>query len=169
MSASGEVRRLKFGPEEGEKPTGFLVQFAATCPGNAEEVLRRCQEALESVLSSPVDPWPTVNEWRVTLPGWFVSQCGPERTEAESDLFEAHLRALPWEERVKALKSTPFSVGSWIQWLEPDERYWFWWDASVPNPDTLMVDLEVSDTPFPSEAFRWLLHCAGATDVEEYD
>ena len=59
-----------------------------------------------------------------------------------------------------------WSLEAFLHWFRPSERYWYWWDAAVEDPDTLRVSLEIEDWPVPWAALRWLFRAAGALHAE---
>jgi hypothetical protein len=68
--------------------------------------------------------------------------------------------------------NSPWSVMEWVSWFEPtddlyNQRYWFWWDAIIKDPNTLLVAVAVVDIPIPYGSLFWLLKAAGAISVEE--
>jgi hypothetical protein len=138
------------------------VRFIVQCPGNAAEVLARARQVLEAVLRNTKEPWPRLEEWRAFLPTWFVERCAPEMAP---DAAAARLK-LSLDERARLEEHEGWSLGAWLYWLEPDERYWFWWDAAVLDKNSIVVAVEVRDWPFPWESLEWLFRAAGAANVE---
>lgn len=165
MIAPEERRHLKSGTRRGEQPGGAgLVSVVIRCRRDARVVLGRCREVLGVVLDHQLGPWPEVDEWRRFLPGWFVDACVEESKE-EVERWLAEWRRLPSDQRAAAEEGRGWSLADWLMWLQPDERQWFWWDASVDDEDTLTVELEVVGLPGPLGAFTWLARAAGATAV----
>lgn len=68
MDNSAELRRLLEGPAPGEKPEVSLDIIVARCSGNADQVLERCKEVLQIVLSQDPDQWPSYEAWRSLIP-----------------------------------------------------------------------------------------------------
>jgi len=162
MTNEEELWRLT----QGSSPTtrlspNIIVRLVAICPGNASDVLSRCKQVLEIVLKQDVNDWPSVDVWRSILPEWFVRRSATEVSQEEA---ERRFR-LPLEERIKLGKE--WSVGAFVHWFQPSERFWFWWDSTVENADTLRVAVNVADLPFPWGALEWLLRASGATSIEE--
>jgi len=148
-----ELRRLKSGPLADERaPSPGLERFIAHCAGNAPVVLDRCKQVMKIVLEEDVDRWPTDKEWKSLLPDWFVTAC------AEDDPFE--------EEGPRGAAPGSWTVGGWVYWFLPEERQWFWWDASVLNVDTIEILIQVSGDPYPWGALDWLLKASGAIRME---
>jgi hypothetical protein len=68
------------------------------------------------------------------------------------------------DERVRL--SQRWSVSAFVHWFKPGERYWFWWDSTIFNNDTLQIEVIADESPFPYGALEWLLRASGATDAE---
>ena len=162
LTNEAELRRLNSGPSAGERPQGGLVRFFARCAGDAPQVLARCKEVMQSVLVQNVDRWPTDAEWHSLLPAWFVAAC-PD--EAMTQQVLARWFELSKEEQSR-LTSKLWSVSNWVYWFLPEERQWFWWDASTPDGNTVELLVEVFGHPFPSGSLEWLLEASGAIKTE---
>ena len=130
MNTSDELRHLLKGVEPGEKAKGLgIALFKVNCPGDANNVLKRCQEVLEIVLRQDNKNWPSDDKWQILLPEWFVARCAPERTlEEEEQLLELWQKLSPEEQRI-ASSEEQWAISEWIYWFQPEERQWFWWDA----------------------------------------
>ena len=166
MIVHEERRHLESGPRSDEQPGGAgLVVAILHCPANATAVLTRCREVLRVVIDHQIGRWPKVDEWRQLLPGWFVDSSSDE-SEEEVEQWLAEWRSLPLDRRAAAEEKRPWSLADWLAWLEPEERQWFWWSASVEDDNTLRVELEVHGSPAPMDAFTWLARAAGATSVD---
>jgi hypothetical protein len=146
MDADRELRQLREGPA-GEAPPGELDELVVSCPGGAGGVLAGAQEVLEVVLARQAGPWPSLDEWKEALPGWFVSSCVDDRQVRDCVLDKWSLRA-------------------WIYWFQPDQRRWRWWDARAEG-DRLHVWLLVLERPYLRGALEWLLRAAGAEEVAD--
>jgi hypothetical protein len=166
MTDSRELRRLRSGPEPGERPGG-IDSFVARCPGNAEAVLGRAREVMEVVLRFGTENWPPDSEWPSLLPAWFVAACGPETSVEEDERYMESWRRLSREEQIEEARRRSWSLLNWVFWMHPDERPWSWWHASVNGPNELLVSIEVDGWPFPWESLSWLLRASGAEDVDE--
>jgi hypothetical protein len=161
-----ELRRLRNGPERGERPEGIGPdRFVARCPGNADAVLRKAREVMEAALQSSMDNWPSDSEWPALLPAWFVAACAPEMSEVESEAYTAAWRRLSDEEKAAAAATASWSVLNWVFWLHPDERGWWWWDASISSENELVVLIDVDGWPYPWGNLSWLLRASGAQEV----
>lgn len=185
-----ELRRLREGPAPGIQPNGaFLDRIIAHCPGNVEVILSKCREVLEAVVSHTRHPMPSLAEWQIILPQWFVSQCqdepdGDKPPTVRDDAWEifqrehsiaktlAYIRQHRQEfDQLKAdeieHQDDPWPLSAWLFWFEPQERWWWWWDAELPDPNTLVVTVEAAEYLYPAEALLWLLRAAGATFAEK--
>jgi hypothetical protein len=138
------------------------IDVVATAPA-PESVLGRCREVLAVVIDHQAGDWPDVSAWRELLPSWFVEAC-PDESPEETERWLAWWRSLPREQQVEAERARAWSLADWLYWLEPDERQWFWWAATVED-DALRVAVELSGWPAPLGALEWLLRTAGATTV----
>ena len=161
VTNQAELERLQHMPNTSMKPApGMRVRLVARCPGNAADVLRKCKEVLVLVLQQDVNNWPSIDEWRSLLPSWFVRQ---SEEEVSSEKAEQRLR-LSLEERIELSKK--WSVSAFVYWFQPNDRYWFWWDATAETASSVSVTVMVEDLPFPWGALEWLLRTAGAASVE---
>lgn len=161
-----ELDRLLFGPEPGQKPGGLgTVWFVARCPGNSDVVLKRCKRVLGAALRLSSEGEFREEVWASAMPSWFVNQCPAKPSQQE---LEALLR-LPLEERIRLERETRWPLIAFVNTFAEVaiERYWFWWDAAVVDPNTVYVAVEVTELPFPWESLRQLLLACGATSVEE--
>lgn len=157
-----EIARIAFGPEPGQSLGGLgSVRFMVKCSGNAEQILENSRQVMDTVLRQNV-PLLSLEQWRTTLPKWFVQRCAPEKTKDEAD----KRLQLPIEERALLEKTEGWSLSGWIYWFQPENRNWYWWDARIENPDTIQIAVEVNEWPFPWGALKWLFIASGATDVE---
>lgn len=156
-----EIRRLQEGPKEAASATGFVVTFVACCAGDSLAVLNRCKQVLSLVLQPDTEDWPSTDEWCSLLPEWFVERSAKEISQQEA---ERELQ-LSLKERIQL--SQQWSVGAFVHWFQPSERYWGWWDATVKDADTLHIKLIVADQPFPWGSLDWLLRASGALSVKE--
>lgn len=103
----------------------------------------------------PVDD---LQRWRSIVPEWFLNQCGPDMTKEES----ARLQALPIEERLARSREGRWGFSDWIFCFQPEERFWFWWDATELSNNELFIYIDVIDWPYPWDELSWLLRASGA-------
>ena len=167
-----ELKRLENGKNDNESPKGIgTVRFKVLCNGNSEDVLLQAKLVLTEVIRKILQSknWPSDDEWLSYLPGWFVDRCVKEPTKEEADKWLKWWRGLNEEEQIRAAKEKPWSVGTWIYWLYPSRRTWYWWDYEIINPDLCVIDIEVDDWPFPWGALEWLFRASGALSVVEED
>jgi hypothetical protein len=131
-------------------------------------VLSKAREALLVVNQASASNWPTLEEWGVLLPSWFVSKCRAEWTPAEIEDLKARRQSQTWDEyeREEAEDSSkPWPLSGWLYWFQEEQRAWFWWDAASVDRNTGVVAVEVDEWPFPWDALSWLLRASGADDV----
>jgi hypothetical protein len=163
LANEDELRRLNSGPSTGELARDVgVVRFFAHCAGDAPEVLSRCEEVMRVVLGQNVERWPTDEQWHSLLPAWFVTACPDETMAAQAMQRWFELSEL---ERLKSVPKA-WSVGNWIYWFLPEERQWFWWDASIVDANTVEILVEVFGHPFPWGPLEWLLEASGAIKFE---
>lgn len=181
-----ELRRLRQGPMPDERPLMVTPdRIIAVCPGNAPDVLSRSREVLEAVIANTRTPWPTLDDRRRILPAWFVKQGKEEELQEEETVRDVAWRVFQeqgmpaslafirgHQKEFDQLKQEeaehwhdPWTLSGWIYWFRPEERWWFWWDAQIPDADTLHVEVEAADYGFPSGALEWLLRAAGASQA----
>ncbi|HEY3267852.1 MAG TPA: hypothetical protein VGM37_13055 [Armatimonadota bacterium] len=144
-----ELLWLQTSPRPGEWPESVIAcRVRATCRGDAEQVLARAKEALERVLEVDPQAWPSNEEWARRLPPWFVARCAPQTAET------ANVGEGRW------------TLANWVYWFLPEQRFWVWWNARLPDPNTLLVYVVVDGWPFPWGALDWLLRASGAVETE---
>ena len=161
-----EQRHLQTGARREERPGGAgLVRLTARSHGDAPAVLARAREVMAAILDGAGPPWPPAESWRRKLPSWFVEVSGPERSQEEVEQWLRWWRSLPPGEQARAAQDQQWALADWLFWMEPSERQWFWWDASVDGPDAATVVVEVPGWPAPLGALEWLLRAAGAIEV----
>jgi hypothetical protein len=167
MTPEDELRLLAERPGPGAKaPAPGTEQVIAAGP--AEEIVRRTVEVLRVVDEHSAD-WPDLDRWRSLLPDWFVAACSPEHTPAEAAAEQERIRRLPPAEQAEAAANQGWTLSNWLYWLEPAQRQWFWWNATTPSPDTVLIDIWIAGWPAPLGALDWLLRAAGATSVDHDD
>ena len=140
------------------------VRFQARCQGDAETVLRRVKDVLE-VVPSETSTGKVSKSLRPLLPRWFLVASGSELSREAAEVHLKWLKTLPREEQTRAEKEAKWSLSNWFYWFQPSERYWYWWDASVEDINTVLVAVEVVDWPFPWGSLEWLIRAAGAIEM----
>lgn len=161
-----EWHRLEEVSRLGSSGLVLIARFGITTDGvSAADVLDRVRQVLRVVNEASRGEWPTAERWKQILPEWFVRACSVEPTEEEEDEWLKHWGGLPERERQKALESRTWSLASWLYWMHPDERAWYWTRAEVESDKAAVIDLEVDALPFPWGAFAWVVKVAGATRV----
>jgi hypothetical protein len=137
-----EERRHLAEGASAEAAAGTLDLIEVECEGGADRALARIREALVPVLDHQEGGWPSVDEWKALLPGWFVDACVDDRQVQDCVLDRWSLRA-------------------WLHWLQPDQRQWRWWDAEVVDATHLRVRLLPLADPYLKGSVNWLLAVAG--------
>lgn len=162
MSQREELRRIRWGPEPGEQPGGLgTVRIMARCAGDAEQVLQRTRAALEILCAH--DNWAEAHaDQGPDLPEWLTRRFAPEPSAQE---LKEYLK-LSYEEKIRREQNAAWSRKEWLYWFQPENRYWYWWDAEARGENTIVIAVEVSEWPFPWDSLKWLLRAAGAVSVE---
>lgn len=169
-----ERKRLICAPSLMDKPTGIgSVRFVVSCESNAGSILSLAKDVLKVVSKVYESDWPDLASWKEMLPEIFVDSCEPEISKEDMDKRIAYRRSLSWEEQKKLLADEKWSLDNWLYWLEPENRTWFWWDATLleePIRDThFVVAVIVLEWPFLWGALKWLFKACGALDVVSED
>jgi len=164
----GELRRLNRAPAPDEKSSGVgTVSFVARCPLGGKDVWARVISVLKIVDETALTGWPTDEQWAVKLPEWFTSSCAAPMTQEQAERWHAWWKGLSAVEQAKAESEKRWSLDSWLYWLQPENRQWFWWDATeLGDSDHIIVAVEVEAWPFPWGSLRWLFKAAGASNLE---
>jgi hypothetical protein len=170
LQTEAELKRLKSPPPVDESIGGIGgVRFIAHCPNGADDVLAKVVSILsivdETVLLSA--SWPSDEEWASILPEWFASACAAPMTLQQTEQWLAWWRGLPRDKQAKVENERKWSLDSWIYWFQPENRYWYWWDAKILDDRAhIIAVVQVEDWPFPWGALRWLFRAAGASSLE---
>ena len=166
MRPEDEQRHLIRGQDHDERaPDVGTVDVRIRSNGNAARVLDGAKQVLLAVLEHAGPPWPSLEEWRAVLPDWFVEGCAPEMSPAEAEQWLTLWRSLPPEEQARATRERRWALAGWLYWLEPAQREWYWWNATVEEPDSLHVVVQVEGWPAPLGALDWLLRVAGGNEI----
>ncbi|MHA7844770.1 hypothetical protein [Serratia sp. D1N4] len=169
-----ERERLKNPPKDTDKSSGVgIARFIVSC-NDVSSVLSLAKEILLTVNSYSTQSWPSLDEWASILPSRFVENCLPELTEAEQKTQTQKWNSLAYEEKLtEASHDDKWTLSSWISWLEPEGREWFWWNAILFDPPLsnshFLIEVTVLDSPFMSGALKWLFKACGAIDVISED
>jgi hypothetical protein len=172
MKPDEELRHLLHGAKSEDvlNEVGIII-IRATCIDTASLVLEKCQEVMRLILNYQTEKWPSEEEWYKLLPEWFINICSPEKNPKEEEEYLEKWRQSSPQEQI-LLEESAWSVMEWVSWFEPtddlhNQRYWFWWDAIIKDPNTLLIAVAVVDIPIPYGSLFWLLTASGAISVEE--
>ena len=152
-----ERNRLLHGRSDDVIQLGFFVYyFIVDCDGDASEILRRAKKVFLIVNEWCLRPdWPSLEEWRSLLPGWFVSACAPERTSADYEREEMERLQLSGRERIARARSRRQSLSEFTDCLDPEfrldrnYRMWIWGDSELRDENTIVFDIDqMGDPPF---------------------
>ncbi|QQO08995.1 hypothetical protein [Breznakiella homolactica] len=169
-----EKIRLENSPKPTDKPTGLgTVRFVVICKSDACELLENAKEVLKIVDNTYDKNWPTLDEWKCILPKKFIDSFDPEMSHQEKIELVEFQKTLSWQEKTDQDKERKWSLSSWLYWMEPENRTWFWWDSACfeePIKDThFVIAVTILEWPFPWGALRWLFKAFGAIDVVPED
>lgn len=141
MTTEEELDRLRGAGPSGAAPDDLdTLELEVDDPTAA---LARVRGVLEVVLGHQDGAWPSLDEWKGLLPGWFVSACVDDREVKDCVLDRWSLRA-------------------WLHWLQPDQRRWRWWDADAAG-GALRIRVLPLERPYLRGSLEWLLRVAAAT------
>lgn len=135
-----------------------------SCPEGATNCLHKLREVLDRVEQTG-EAWPSVEQWGMLLPTWFVLACAAPISSEEAEAWLQRWRQMPESDRLQAEDAKPWSLADWLYWMEPGQSVWRWARATQHGPVDLEVVLSVEGVPAPLGAFRWLAKTAGAKDV----
>lgn len=173
-----ELRRLRGSNPPSEEPRWWNdIEVTVICaPGTAKAVLDRVKYVLGLVAENTNPDWPTLEQWRAMLPGWFVASFDP------SPLAEPIEPSHQWWEKASMLPPSEFKdarrarliemarqwdLEGWLYWFKPANREWRWWDARLlDDGTTFMIELEAQDWLTPKDALIKLCLASGAEDVD---
>ena len=170
-----ERERLTFPPLPTQKATGVgIARFIVSCDSNAFFVLQLAKEVILIVNKHSLEAWPSLEYWNKILPSQFVSNCLAELTKQEKIEAQIRWEQLAYNEKIKeAAQDERWTLSSWLSWLEPEEREWFWWNAIQFEPPLenthFVIEVTSLDSPFMSGSLKWLFKACGAVDVISED
>ena len=151
-----------------EKPQGFvLMEYSAHTQRDPNEVLNRVVSVLRTIDEGGVTNWPSLAEWKARLPAWFVMACAEPMSIEQTAEHVRQMRSLTSDERTKVERALRWALDDWLYWMEPNNRYWFWWNGFVIDDHHIEVTVEADELPFPWESLQWLFRAAGADDLTE--
>lgn len=169
-----ERKRLKTPPHSMEKASGAgIARFIVSC-NDVSSVLSLVKEVMTILNSYSTQNWLSLDEWSNILPCRFVNACLPELTKVESGMQAQRWDNLTYEKKLaEASHDDKWTLSSWLSWLAPEEREWFWWNAilfDAPlNNSHFLIEVTALDSVFMSGALKWLCKACGAIDVISED
>lgn len=130
---------------KGELPPPVRLVLRFSTSKTAAEVLERTRQVMALVASAQMGEWPSDDEWKRSLPGWFVSS------------FEGH--------SFEDLLADPslWDFGSWIDAMK--NPGWEWWSCEAAQRIGTVRSM-AHTAPFAIEPLIYLLRASGASDVE---
>lgn len=170
-----ERERLFFPPLPTQKATGVgIARFIVSCDSHAFCILQLAKKVIFIVNKYSLEEWPSLEYWNKILPPQFINNCLPELTKNEKIENQKRWAHLTYDEKIKeAAQDERWTLSSWLSWLEPGEREWFWWNTIQLEPplDNTHFVIEVTslDSPFMQGSLQWLFKACGAVDVVSED
>ena len=169
-----ERNRLQNPPQSTEKATGVgIARFIVSC-NDVSKVLGLAKDVMIIINNYSTQHWSSLEEWSGLLPFQFVDGFLPDQTEEEKAKRNESWRRLSYGEKlIEASTDNEWTLASWLSWLEPDGREWFWWnavlfDAPLSN-NHFIIEVTTLDFSFMSGALKWLFKACGALDVISED
>lgn len=168
-----ELRRLRSGLRQGEFVQGLCVDVFDAASDLAPERLVERVKTIMSLIVERGSPayWPSEAEWATIVPDWFRESCAPEMTSEEEERELKRRRTLSYEARLAEDRvDGAWRLSVWLSWMEPDERWWLWWDAGVSDDGTAIFGIDRLGDWYPElpGEFVWMLKACGATDVDSF-
>lgn len=154
------------------EPYFLKVSYLVKCNYGAEDVVEKARYILKTIDKICIErsSFPTIEEWQILLPTWFVEKCKPERNQQQLEEYLIWWNSLSYEQKNQYTElPRSWELSAWIYYLHPDERQWYWYTCNIINTNSFSISLEVRDFPFLSGAFYWLLQSSGANTIEEID
>ncbi|OOF45189.1 hypothetical protein BKK52_12820 [Rodentibacter trehalosifermentans] len=148
---------------------GLGANFIVKCSENAQDVASLARDVM-LILNYQYDndKWLELNDWINILPHKFVTRCSPEMSEEDIKTYKKRWFSLSYRKKVKEIKKNEdWSLSSWLFWLKPSERSWFWWGAAVLDEQYFVFSVKALDSPFMFGALKWLFIGCGALEVIE--
>ncbi|MGJ0482494.1 hypothetical protein [Pantoea agglomerans] len=169
-----ERSRLKKPPQSIDKTTGVgIARFIVSCK-DVSKVLGLAKKVMIIVNDYSTQKWPSLKEWSTFLPYQFVNGFVAEPTEKEKEKWNESWSELSYGEKLaEASNDNEWTLASWLSWLEPDGREWFWWNAVLfdepLNNSHFIIEVTTLDLYFMSGALKWLFKACGALNVISED
>lgn len=149
---------------------GMGANFLIRCAGNATEVLELSKKVLLIVNEQySAKEWPSDEKWRLLIPENFLKNFSREKIKkTKKGWFNFFYKIAP-----KKFQDNKWTFENWIFLMEPMDRSWFWWGATVIDKEEgdnyLFFTTRVLDDPFLSGTLKWLFLGAGAVEVLDED
>lgn len=147
-----EQIRLLTSPVDQDTP-GLGARFIVICPENAPSVISKGKDIMLAInkYSFPDKSWPSGEQWINILPSFFTSRFISESENINDD--------------------DVFSLETWLYWMQPTNRAWYWWDSALfsgPIKDTHFVVSVKSANELPyfsATTLKWLFKACGADNI----
>ncbi|MFZ5296004.1 hypothetical protein ACS6K7_14350 [Enterobacter chuandaensis] len=169
-----ERERLTTPPQAMSKASGVgIARFVVSC-NDAYLVLTLAKDVMTIINNYSTQNWPSLDRWLNILPLQFTHCFLPELSEVEREKQTKDWEALTYEEKLtEASHDEQWTLSSWLSWMEPNEREWFWWDTIIfdmpLNNTHFLIEVTTLDSMFMAGALKKLFKACGAVDVVSED
>ncbi|ENU2133044.1 hypothetical protein ACE60T_003319 [Salmonella enterica] len=169
-----ERERLNTPPQAMSKVSGVgIARFVVSC-NDALLVSTLAKKVMTIINNYSTQSWPSLDRWLNILPSQFTHCFLSELTEVEKEKQTKDWDVLTYEEKLaEASHDEQWTLSSWLSWMEPSEREWFWWDTVLfdvqLNNSHFLVEVTTLDSMFMTGALKRLFKACGAIDVISED
>ncbi|MFU2077003.1 hypothetical protein [Avibacterium endocarditidis] len=149
---------------------GMGANFLIRCNGNAAEVLGLAKNVLLAINEQyTAKTWPSNQKWHEILPKNFLKNFKKEEGKSAKKWWSNFFHKIV----SKKSEDNRWTFENWIFLMEPIDRSWFWWGATVIDEEDgnnyLFFTTRVLDDPFSSGTLKWLFIGAGAVEILDED
>ncbi|NEN76473.1 hypothetical protein F9B74_09145 [Pelistega sp. NLN82] len=136
---------------------GLGKNFIIKCNANSDDVMKLARDVLVIVNYQydeySKDKWDDLDFWKSILPVKFINGFN---------------KKFSFLSLIKKYRDS-WTLDNWIFLMDPIDRSWFWWGATVLDKNYFVFSTRVLDDPFLSGSLRWLFLASGAIEVIDED
>lgn len=146
-----------------------LSQYSFICESQPDLIVEKIKEILLIIdrISISGDDWPTVEEWKRKLPGWFISKFLPDRTEAQKKEFIEVWDSMDFEKKnTIENKKIEWRFKNWIYYFDLNNRDFFIENMEIGKGNVLLTIVSL-DLPFSVGPIDWLIRVSGGSGLVE--